>query len=153
MLKKFILNLKFVKEALRQAEIAAFPKASKDVLETMQDDLNKKAEELAKEKLSSLLVGINFDKIVSLDKGKGIVYIGGKRADDSRLSNLKSEAEFFGQSDLWNIISETVKQIAQKSMFMNAESLVDLQKGKSILYTLDSQQNIVNVFKSYTHKG
>ncbi len=91
-------------------------------------------------------------KIVTIDKPRGIVYIGGTRVDNARLSNLKAEAEFFLASDLWALIYETPKELAQRAMFISGESLVDMQKGKSMLYTLSTQKNILDTFKSYIPK-
>lgn len=156
MLKNWILNLKFVKEALTEAErnggIKAFPLAQKDVLETMRDDLDKQAKEMAKTLLNELLSPVDANKIVTLDKDRGIVFIGGTRADEIRLSNLKAEAEFFLQSDLWHLLYETPKELASRAMFVNGETLADMQKGKSMLYTLASQRNILETFKGYVGK-
>ncbi len=86
-----ILKLPFVQEALRQAEIAAFPKAQKDILETMRDDLDKESDKLAQEKLAALLTGIDFNKVITHDQKQGFIYIAGERAEDARLVNLKNE--------------------------------------------------------------
>ena len=152
MFKQFILNLKFVKDALKDAEAKAFPKAQKDILETVRDDLDKQAEELSKKKLNDLLSVVDINKIVSLDKARGIVFIGGVKVEDTRLSNLKAEAEFFLESDLWHLIYETPKELAQRSMFVAGETLADMAKGKSMLYTLSTQKNIVETFKGYVGK-
>lgn len=151
-LKKVILSLKFVKDALHEAEIQAFPKAHKDILETMRDDLDKKSEELAKQKLNDMLSIVDMKKVVTIDKQHGIVFIGGERIDENRLANLKSETEFLMQSDIWQLLYETPKELAQRSMFVSGESLADMQKGKSMLYLLSSQKNILDIFKSYTPK-
>jgi len=156
MIKQFILNLKFVKDKIAEAEkqggIKSFPLAQKDVLETMNDDIDKKAEELSKKKLNDLLSVVDLRKIVTLDKARGIVYIGGMKADDARLANLKSEAEFILESDLWDLISETPKELAQRSMFVSGETLADMAKGKSMLHTLSVQKNIIDTFKGYVGK-
>lgn len=136
----------------KEVAMDAFRKAHADILETMRDDLDKKAEELAKEKLSNLLSLVDMNKIATLDKTKGFVYIGGKRIDDSRLSNLKAEADFLVQSDIWQLIYETPKELAQRSMFVEGETLDNLKKGRSMLYTLESQKNIIKVFQSYQPK-
>ncbi len=163
-IKQWILNRQFVidsfnvqidtkvEEARQEERITAFSLAQKDILETMQDDLDKKAEELAKIKLSELLSPVDLNKIVTWDKTKGFVYIGGQRIEENRLASLKSEAEYFLGSELWQLIFETPKELAQRSMFVSGESLADLQKGKSILYTLASQRNIIDVFKLYVAK-
>jgi hypothetical protein len=152
MIRNWILSLSFVKQALLDAEIEAFPKAQKDILETMRDELDEKAEELSKEKLSKLLSPVDLRSVVTLDKVHGVVFIGGERATEGRLNNLKNEAEFFEQSDLWKLIHETPKELAQRSMFVGSlgqEVKEELSKGRSMLYTLSQQQNIVDVFKSF----
>lgn len=148
-IKQYILSLSFVKEALLQAEIKAFPKAQKDVLDTMRDDLDAQAEELSKVKLASLLSVVDMNKIVTIDKVHGIVYIRGQKVEERRLINLKSEAEALSEFDLWHLLSETPKELAHRAMFVAGDSIDDMKKGRSMLYTLSSQQNIVDMFKSY----
>ncbi len=89
---------------------------------------------------------------MTIDKQKGIIYVGGERIDVARLANLKAEADFFLASDLWTLLYETPKELAQRAMFVNGESLVDMQKGKSMLYTLSTQKNILETFKSFIPK-
>ncbi len=163
-LKDWILSRQFVKDdikiardyayfqgekaGLRQGAIDAFPLAQKDVLETMRDDIDEQAEELAKAKLAALLSPVDLSKIIAVT-AQGVVKIGGDKADEITLSNLKAEAEFFLQSELWHLIHETPKELAQRSMFVAGESLADMQRGKSILYCLSAQDNIVKVLSSY----
>ena len=136
-LKNWLLN----KE---RAEI--FAAAQKDILETMRDDLDQKAEELAKEKLSELLIGVDASKIVTV-QGNGAVRIGGQPVDDSVLNNLKAEAQFFANSELWKIIHETPKQLAYKAMFTDDGNIDNqLLKGRAVLFALDTQVRIINTF-------
>jgi len=159
-IKQFILDRQFVinsfkvliEKARQEERVKAFSLAQKDVLESMADDLDKRVEELAKEKLSTLLSPVDLNKVVTWDKTKGFVFIGGERIDEGRLASLRSEAEYFLASDLWQIISETPKKLAEQAMFVNGENLVDMAKGRSILYTLASQRSIIDVFKSYILK-
>ena len=109
-------------------------------------------EDKARELLNELLSNVDLNKIVALDKARGIVYIGGQKVTPERLMNLKSEAQFLMQSELWHLIYETPKELAQRAMFVNSESLDDMKKGKSILYTLSTQKNIVDTFLSYVPK-
>lgn len=101
----------------------------------------------AEKELAKLLSPIDWSKVVSVDKITKQVLIGGKAVDAGRLSNLKSEAELFLQSDLWHIMFETPKALAQEEMFVKGESLDSLQKGRSMLYTLDAMKNILMAFK------
>jgi hypothetical protein len=110
-------------------------------------------DELAKKKLNDLLSPVDLTKIVTLDKNKGILFIGGEKVDDIRLNNLKAEAEFFLQSDLWRLLYESPKELASRAMFVSGETLADMQKGKSILYTLSVQDNIIRTFKGYIGKS
>ncbi len=151
-IQKYILNRKFVKTAIKEAEIRAFPKALEDLKETNVYDTDEKAKVLAKQMVNDMLSPVDLNKIVTLDKNKGIVFIGGIKADEGRLSNLKAETEFLLQSDLWTLLHETPKELAQRSMFVQGETLADMQKGKSILYTLSTQNNILLTFKSFQVK-
>lgn len=148
----WLKKLPLFKEVYRQGGIDSFSLAQKDVLETMRDDLDKKAEELAKEKLSNLLSPVDLNKIITLDKQKGIVFIGGQRVDEGRLANLKSEAEALEGFDLWQLLYETPKELAQRAMFIDGDNLDAMKKGRSILYTLSSQKTIIDVLKSYQSK-
>ena len=114
--------------------------------------VDKTVEELAQQKLKELFTPVNLRDVVTLDRKGGIIYIGGVRADDSRLQNLHAEAEFFVESDLWRVINETAKQLAQMSMFVAGDSIEDMKKGRAVLFTLDSQRKIVEVFKNYIKK-
>ncbi len=114
--------------------------------------VEKDIEAEVKRRLVSLLSIVDEEAVVRLDKKTGSITVGGRRIDEARLLNLKSEAEFLLKSDIWKVIYETVKESAQESMFVKSESLADLQKGKSMLYTLSSQLNILNLFKSYQRK-
>ncbi len=144
-----LCEFEFMKEKLYQK---AFNDARKDLEETNVYDVDKKADEMSDVKLSNMLSNVDLNKLVTLDKARGIVYIGGVKVDEGRLSNLKAEAEFFLESDLWYLIHETPKELAQRTMFVSGETLADMQKGKSILYTLSTQKNIIETFKSYVPK-
>lgn len=130
----------------------AFNDAYKDLEETNVYNTEEKAKELADQKLLSMLSAVDYNKVVKLDKTKGIVIIGDTPAEAGRLSNLKAEADFLMQSDIWTLLQETPKELAQQSLFKISESLDDLKKGKAMLYTLSAQQNIVNLLSSYIKK-
>lgn len=139
-------------ERVEDVTRTAFCNARKDLEETNAYDVDTKATELSNKKLNDLLSVVDNDKIVSFDKKTGVIYIGGVRVDEGRLHNLKAEAEFFLESDLWHLIHETPKELAQRSMFVAGETLADMAKGKSMLYTLSTQKNIIDIFKKYAPK-
>ena len=126
-----------------------FALAQRDLLEGFADDVEKRAEELAKQKLAQLLSIVDESLIVAIDARTKQVFIGGEKADEGRLGNLRSEAQFLLESDLWKVIYETPKQLAHKAMFVDDGKLdTQLLKGRAILYTLATQEKIVNLFKS-----
>ena len=102
------------------------------------------------EKLSELLSVIDPKTIVS--EKNGIIYIGNERADAGRLANLRAEAEFILASDIWKIINASVQYEAQRVMFSSTETLEELRKGRSMLYTLSIQNSIVTLLKNTIHR-
>lgn len=149
---KWLSTLPVFKSVYRQGGIDSFHLAHQDIMETMRDDLDKKAEELSKQKLEKLLSVVDEKLIISFSEKLKAVFIGGERADDARLLSLKAEAEYFLASDLWKILSETPKELAQRAMFMAGESIDDMKKGRTMLYTLDTQDRILKTLKSYSQK-
>lgn len=151
-LSKWLAKTPVFHWAYRMGGIDAFPLASKDIWETMEDEVDRRAEALSQRKLEKLLTNVDERQIVKLDARNGVVFIGDERPDDSRLANLKSEADFLLKSDIWKVISETPKALAQKSIFMAGDSIDDVKKSRSMLYTLDTQSKILSVFQAYQKK-
>lgn len=149
----WLSKLPVFKEIYRQGGIDAFPLAHKDILETMRDDLDAKAEELALKKFNDLLVPVDLNAVVSMDKRVGAVYVNGNRIEEGRLAALKSEAEAITNLDVWKLIYETPKELAHKAMFSDDGKLENqLMKGRAMLYLLDTQKRILDIFKSYSPK-
>lgn len=101
---------------------------------------------LIEEELLKLLSPIDTRHIITEDKQRGLVYVGGELLDANMINNLRAEAQFFKESHLWKVIYNTPKELAQKALFVNAESLADLQKGKTMLFTLETQKKIIDLF-------
>lgn len=127
-------------------------KATINLTKELQEEIRVRSEARAVEIVNGLLSNVDLSRIVSLDKARGIVYIGGKQVDKGRLTNLKAECEFLMQSDIYKLLIETPKELAQRTMFVNSESLDDMKKGKSILFTVSTQENIINTFLNVTIK-
>jgi hypothetical protein len=140
-------------EAIKLGSMDAFAKARKDVEMSMIDDTDEKADKLANERLVALLTTVDDKLIVSVSK-TGQLLIGGERPEESTLANLKSDAEFLVKSDIWKLLYETPKALAEKAMFVDDGKLeTQLLKGRAILYMLSTQKKIVDTFlKLYTAK-
>lgn len=112
----------------------------------------KTVDELVREKLEKLLSVVDERMIISFSEQMKAVYIGGEQVTDpKRLQALSSEAQALLQMDIWRILNETPKRLAEKAMFVDDGVLANqLLKGRAILYTLDSQNRILQILKSYT---
>lgn len=99
-------------------------------------------------RLNDMLSNVDLNSVITYDKVKGMVFIGGERIEPARLNNLRSEAEFLLNSEIWSLIYETPKELAQRAMFVDSQSLDDMKKGKSILFTLATQKKILDVLKA-----
>ena len=157
-MKELIFKIPFIKKALLEAErqggIKAFPMAQKDVLETMRDDIEEQAQERAEVLLQELLSPVDLRKVVSLDKRAGAVFLGENRADEALLHNLQSEADFLLKSEIWQLLYETPKELAQRAMFSEGDNMdAQMKKGRAILYTLSTQKNIVDILSKYKPKA
>ena len=85
----------------------------------------------------------SLDRLVTITK-QGNLLIGGKLADNNKLSNLQNEARFLANTELWELLTDTLKHRAEVAMFIKSKDTQDLMNGKMILYTLDVQNNILN---------
>lgn len=103
---------------------------------------HKPSDEELDQRLNDLLSNVDLHKIVTLDK-TGILRMGGEMIDQARINNLRAEAEFLEQSDIWGLLTETPKELAQRSLFVEGDSLDNLKKGRTILYTLSTQGTIL----------
>ena len=148
----WLFNLKVFDTKKRELYTKAFSDAYKDLEETNVYNTEEKAKELTEKKLLEMLNPVDLTRVVSLDKSRGILFIGGEKVDEAGILNLKQEAEYFQSTQLWKLLYNTPKKLAEESMFISGESLADMQKGKTILYTLSTQKNIMDIFSSYTQK-
>jgi hypothetical protein len=126
-------------------ERARFEKEKLDFQNTFNVPIDYETE-VAK-RMNDMLSPVDLNAIIKLDKAKGIVLIGDETVDPVRLSNLRSEAEFLLNSEIWKLLYETPKELAQRAMFVDSQSLDDMKKGKSILYTLSTQKKIIDTLQ------
>lgn len=152
-MRNWLLKTRLFKWAYRQGGIDSFALAQKDILETMRDDLEKQSEELAEQKLADLLSNFDPKHIISFDSKRGLVFIGGEQADEGRLMNLKQEATALEGFELWKILYESPKALAEKAMFVDDGKLeTQLLKGRAMLFLLSTQKKILDIINSYSPK-
>lgn len=151
-LKTKIVSIPFIADALNEAYrrggIDSFPLAQKDVLETMRDDLDKRSDLLAEEKLAKLLSPIDPNKVLTFNEKTKQIYIGGILAEDIQLKNLKSEADALMSFALWELLCNSIKSLAEKALFIEGDNLDTMKKGRTMLFTLSTQKKILDTLRS-----
>ncbi len=99
-------------------------------------------------RLIELLSPIDPRKVITFDDKSKQIFIGGVAAEPAQLKNLKSEADALVEFGLFDLLYHTPKALAEKALFKEGDSLTQLQKGRTMLYTLDTQKKIVDTLRS-----
>ncbi len=147
---KWLCTLPLLKKIYRQGGIDSFPLAMKDILETLSDDVEKRVDEELHDKLVAMLSPVDWNHVMSVDSRRGFIFIGKTQADPSLLAALKQEAEMLSGMEIWKLLVESPNALAQQTMFKTGEDPLAFQKGRSMLYHLDSQKKIIETLRSYT---
>lgn len=85
-----------------------------------------------------------------LKQGKnGIFLIDDEIVSKEEMRSLQSEAKFLQHTRLWQILTETIKDQAEKVMFEKSTSFEDMRTGKMMLYNINLQKQIVNIIEKY----
>lgn len=105
-------------------------------------------EERVEARIMGLLSPIDPRKIITFDEKSKQIYIGGVAAEPAQLKNLKSEANALVEFGLWELLFQAPKALAEKALFKEGDSLTQLQKGRTMLYTLDTQKRIIDTLRS-----
>lgn len=143
-IKKWLFNSNFFSTQKRNFYTKAFSDALKDLEETNVYNTDEKAKVLADKMLCDLLSPVDLDNVITFNKQTKQIFLNGELADDIKLNNLMAEAEFFRQSELWKVIYNTPKTLAENALFKDdGKSEVLHAKGRAILYTLDTQKKII----------
>ena len=145
----FLKQLPLFKEVYRQGGIDSFHLAHKDIMETMKDDLDKQAKELAEKKVSEMMSIVDWRKVATFSERQGLIYIGGIKCEAPQILALKAEAEQLKASEIWKLLYETPNALAQKTMFETGGDVDAFLKGRAMIYHLDSQKKIIDLFCSY----
>ncbi len=112
---------------------------------------SKPLKEQVEQRLIEMLSPVDWRLVVSQhETNKKLIYVGGELLDASRMANLQSEADFLVNSEIWKLLNETPKALAEKAMFVNGETFDDIKKGRAMLFHLANQKKIVDLFRTYT---
>lgn len=144
---------KLFKKEMESFKFELMQRAFNDSRKDYEKEIHLKDEERIQQEalkiVDNLLSPVDMTKIVTLDKAQKRLFVGADAVDNMTLHNLISEVDFLEKSEIWKIMHETPKELATRAMFVSGETLADMQKGKSILYMLSVQKNILNTIKGY----
>lgn len=146
-LKKWFASLPWAKELKEKERGEAFKLAHQDFMATMDEEIDRRAEVLSEKKVANLLSVVDWDMVISKDMKTGVLYLGTEPIETARLANLHSEANLIADMDLWKILVHTARGIAHKAMFVEGENIDAMRKGRSMLYTLDSQEKVIRLLR------
>ena len=119
----------------------------------MKDWLRKK---IAKYVYRDLFNVINEDDILKIVEipimtNKGIIkrtamFYRGKELNPDRVEQLRHSAQLFRDSDIWLVLKNEVKYIANKKMYEESGSIIELIFGKAILRTIEAiEKKVIHI--------
>ncbi len=73
----------------------------------------------------------------------GHIFLNGELITEKRKHSLKAQVRMMHNTELWEILTATLKYQAQKLAFDDSKELQDLLNAKMMLYTISVQENIL----------
>ena len=120
----------------------------------MKREKSKSQSELSEKEILNKLLAEKFNSIDpnqvifvganTAPPGEVVCRIAGKKINTNQASQLRNEAQMLKKMQLWKIITETLKNTARLKMFERSESFDDMKYGKSMLYSCDVMEQIVD---------
>lgn len=106
-------------------------------IESMRDEENGEA----RRKMLTLAVKrlyntVGPDDIIQI-MGTGHWLKAGKPLTEGQIKELRDQADLLQKLSIWNVLKNDVKYQANKKMFVESETLMQLESGKMLLYFLD----------------
>jgi len=89
---------------------------------------------------------VDIDKVLTINGNK--VLLNGEVVPKEKVENLKMETVMFGNSLLWDIMTNTIKHQAEKIGWEKSQNTDDLMHAKMMVRTIDIQTNIINKIKN-----
>lgn len=89
------------------------------------------------------------DDIIKVKRAKGDIkfYLRGKELDKLILKNLKEEIEFLEHTQIWKILTNSLREEARMVMNEKAKDFNDMMSGKMLLYAIALQEQVINKLK------
>ncbi len=92
--------------------------------------------------LRHLFPVFKMDKVMTASKS-GHLFLNGELVTEKRKDSLKAQVRMVRNTEIWEILENSLKHQAQKLAFDDSKELQDLLNAKMILYTISVQENIL----------
>lgn len=92
--------------------------------------------------LEQLFPIFKVEKTLTASKS-GHLFLGGELVSGKQKDSLKAAARMFRNTQLWEILTATLKFQAEKIMFNESKNDQDLLNGKMVCYTISVMENII----------
>lgn len=96
--------------------------------------------------MKTKLRNINVADVITWNPQSKIIYLGKNLLTEKEIQALKEEARYIKATRLWQIMTDTLGNTARETMFEKAKDFDDMKTGKAILYAIDVQEKILNIF-------
>ncbi len=94
-----------------------------------------------------LLCAVNLNDCFTWNEQTKQGFLGGQKITEAQKRSLQEEAKSIERTLLWQVMTNTLGDIARKVMFEKSESFEDMRWGKAILYAVDLQKKIIEAVK------
>ena len=85
---------------------------------------------------------VGYNEVIQVSTA-GKLFMGGSELSEGVVQNIVHDAKYFQKSELWKIISNQIRDIANKNTMTNGTSLDDLLVGKTTLHTVGMIENTI----------
>ncbi len=96
--------------------------------------------------LRKLFPVFDIEKTLTADK-VGRLYLNGEMVVAKQKDSLKNQARLLKNTQIWDILTNSLKLQAQMMMFNKSENLQDFMNGKMVLYTISVMENIIKTIE------
>ena len=113
-------------------------------------------ESLVNKRMAELNYSVNPDDVISAtqDRAGNTIEIrqGDKVLTKTEIRNLKSQVDFFRESQLYKLLMETPKDKAQQIMFQKSQTYDDMKSGKMLIFAIDILEKILQSIEKFDVK-
>lgn len=150
---------KSIQKSLEKAEYAG-REAAKYAYESQAklaiwelEQMKKNIDKLAYSKLCELNYAVDPEKVLTAmqdREGKAVqIKLGDRILNKTEIRNLQEQVRFYRESQLIQILQNTPKEMAQKTMFVKSETYDDMKSGKMLILAVDIQDKILKAIESF----